>query len=151
MASPTVQSALQSRGVSVKAAYAVAEFDCADDAANPTIVMIPADLNKNGLVILYVWAINTEVYAGTEDQGIITLSDESNNSLATVTVTDAGSPADDFEEGSLDDHIEASGGDAFGARMVAAGEYVDAVVTQQTTGTATGRSLLIVEYLAIPE
>jgi len=130
---------------------AVAEFDCADGAANPTIVMIPAALNKNGLVILHIWAINTEVYAGTEDQGIITVSDESDNSLGTMTVSDSGAVKDDFEAGSLDDHTDLAAAADLGARMVAAGEYVDAVVTQQTTGASTGKSLLIIEYLAIPE
>jgi hypothetical protein len=136
--------------VSVQSAFAIAEFDCADDAANPTIVMIPASLNKNGLVIFDVWAINTETFGGTEDQGIITVSDESNNSLATLTVTNTNTPKDDMEQGSLTDYRDVSAGTASGARFVAAGEFVDAVVTQQTTGTASGKTLLIVEYLAIP-
>lgn len=150
MASPTIRSALTERGVSVQSAFAIAEFDCADDAANPTIVMIPASLNKNGLVIFDVWAINTETFGGTEDQGIITVSDESNNSLATLTVTNTATPKDDIEQGDLADYRDVTAGTASGGRFVAAGEFVDAVVTQQTTGTATGKTLLIVEYLAIP-
>jgi len=139
------------RGVSIRSAFAIAEFDCSDAVAAPTIEMIPAALNKNGLVILDVWAINTETYGGTEDQGIITVSDESDNSLATLTVTNTATAKDDIEQGDLADYRDVAAGTAIGARIVAAGEYVDAAVTQQTTGTSTGKSLLVIEYLAIPE
>ncbi|GAG79309.1 unnamed protein product, partial [marine sediment metagenome] len=65
MASPTIQSALTERGLNLSSQMAIAEFDCSDAAANPTIEMIPAALNKNGLVILFVWGIVTETFAGS--------------------------------------------------------------------------------------
>ena len=144
----TVNAPLTTQGVVVESKLAMAEFDCADDSSNPTIVLIPASLNKNGLIIKRIWALVTEVFAGTEDQGIVTVSDESDNSLGTLTASDASGDA-------VDAIIQGSGNsteDATGTALttVAAGEYVDAVVTQQTTGACTGKMLVCVEYIAVP-
>lgn len=151
--SATVQSALTTRGLNLSPRMAIAEFDCSDAAANPTIEMIPADLNKNGLMILFVWGIVTETFAGTsEDAGVVTVSDESNNSLATLTTHATAVTADDYEEGSVTDYRDVASSAALGTRLVAAGEFVDAIVTQQTAGGVTaGKVLVIVEYVAIPE
>ena len=123
----------------------VFEFDCQTGVDTAAHVLIPAEQNPHGLLITDIYAVVTEVFAGTEDQGIVTVSDESDNALATLTATDSGADA-------VDDIIvgyalgAASTGDA--GLVVAAGEYVDAAVTQVTTGSAAGKMKVYVR--AIP-
>lgn len=123
----------------------VYEFDCETGVDTASHVLIPAEMNPNGLLILGIYAVVTEQFAGTEDQGIVTVSDESDNSLATLTASDAGADAvDDIIVGYA--AAAASTGDA--AVVVAAGEYVDAAVTQVTTGSAAGKMKVYIQ--AIP-
>lgn len=121
----------------------VFEFDTAEDTT--AHVLIPAEMNPNGLLILGVYAVVTEVFAGTEDQGIVTVSDESDNAIATLTPSNAGADA-------LGDIIVGYSAPAAttgaAAKIVAAGEYVDAVVTQATTGAAAGKMKVYVH--AVP-
>jgi predicted RecA/RadA family phage recombinase len=123
----------------------VFEFDCQTGVDTDPHVLIPAEMNPNGLLILGVYAVVTEQFAGTEDQGIVTVSDESDNAIATLTASDAGADA-------VNDIIvgysapAASTGDA--AKIVAAGEFVDAAVTQVTTGSAAGKMKVYVQ--AVP-
>lgn len=126
----------------------VYEFDC--DGANGDTnshVLIPAEQNPNGLLILGIWGVITEQMAGSsEDQGIVTVSDESNNALCTLTPSDAAADAvGDIVTG------YSIGDDATGVagKTVAAGEYVDAAVTQQTSGgTPAGKMKVYIH--AIP-
>jgi len=124
------------------------EFDCEtgeDDAAH---VLIPAYLNPNGLIITAIFGQVTEVMAGSsEDQGVVTVSDESDNALATLTASDA---AADAENDVIEGYFlqEAATGDA--GKVVAAGEYVDAIVTQETSGgTPAGKIKAFVEFIAL--
>lgn len=147
----TVNPPLTTQGMIVTPQCAMAEFDCADDITAPTIVLIPANLNKNGLLIVAVNAVVMETFAGgSEDQGIVTISDESDNAIATVTAANAGIVADDWQTGSIADIWDLSEDAALGDRLVTAGEYVDAIVTQQTSSTPTGKMLVMVWYLPIP-
>lgn len=126
----------------------VYEFDCdGDNGDTDSHVLIPAEMNPNGLLILGIYAVVTEQMAGSsEDQGVVTVSDESDNSLATLTATDAAADAvGDIVVGYASG--AASTGDA--AVTVAAGEYVDAAVTQQTSGgTPAGKMKVYIH--AIP-
>jgi len=145
----TVNAPLTTSGMIVESSMACAEFDCAD-TATPTIVLIPAELNKNGLIIKRIWALVTEVMAGSsEDQGVVTVSDESDNSLGTLTPSDAAADAlNDLVQGSSNSTDDATG---TLLRQVAAGEFVDAVVTTNTSGgTAAGKLLVCVEYFPVP-
>jgi hypothetical protein len=121
------------------------EFDCA--VTTPaTKVIIPAIDNPSGLIITHIFGILTETMTGTEDQGIVVVSDESNNALATITPTNAtGDAVGDYLTGYQSQ--SATLGDA--AFVVAAGEFVDAIVTQPTTGTNTGMYYVIVEYVRL--
>jgi len=124
------------------------EFDCETTKDAAAHVLIPAYLNPNGLVITAIFGLVTEVMAGSgEDQGVVTVSDESNNSLATLTASDAAADAEnDIIEGYF--AHEASTGDA--AKVVAAGEYVDAIVTQATSGgSPAGKIKAFVEFIAL--
>ena len=72
----------------------VFEFDVETTIDSDSHVLIPAEMNPHGLVITGIYAIVTEAMVGSsEDQGIITVSDESDNSLATLTATDGAADA----------------------------------------------------------
>lgn len=141
----------------VQRKIACLEFDC--DATNGltgtgSFVLIPASENLYGLIILNVWGMVTEIFGGgTEDQGVVTISDESNNSIATWTATNSAADAlGDKVDSSLSTEWDnvTSGADLSG-QSVAAGEYVDAAVTQQTSGTSVGGKVLVcVEFMQIP-
>lgn len=124
----------------------VYEFDVADGDTD-SHVLIPAEMNPHGLVITSIFGIVTEAMVGSsEDQAVITVSDESDNSLATLTPSDAA--ADDI--GDLVEgwflHEQATG---TAGVTVAAGEYVDAAVTTQTSG-GTPAGKIKVYITAIP-
>ena len=112
-------------------------------------LLIPADLNPNGLIIKRIYGRITEVMGGdTEDQGVITVYDESNNALATLTPTDGG--ADGVGDIIVGYQIDASTtGDAL--KTVAAGEFVDCKITQATSGSnVAGKMQVIIEFEALP-
>jgi hypothetical protein len=151
-----VATGTENVGVNATSRVAMLEFDCATagDSGTSSYVLIPASENPNGLILLGMWAIITEVMAGSsEDQGVITVSDESDNSLDTFTASDAAADAlgDLVLGGTLSDDLESnSTGGAWASAMVAAGEYVDAAVTQQTAGTPAGKMLVCVHYVPVP-
>ncbi|MBU0599137.1 hypothetical protein KKF61_09220, partial [Patescibacteria group bacterium] len=122
------------------------EFDCAETAV--TNVIIPALANPRGIIITHVFGIVTEAMVGSsQDQGIVTVSDESDNSICTLTPTDAAADA-------IGDYIlgfqAQSTATGTAGKSVAAGEYVDAVVTQATAGgTPAGKYKVYVEYIQL--
>ena len=124
----------------------VYEFDCQTGVDATAHVLIPAEQNPNGLIITHVFAIVTEQFAGTEDQGIVTVSDKSDNAICTLTPTNAG--ADDIGDYILGVQAQSTATNAATILQVAAGEYVDAIVTQATTGSAAGKMKVYIE--AIP-
>lgn len=160
MAAPTIRTSLAAAsgvvGVSVTPRVAMLEFDVAtgSDTGTDSYVLIPASENPNGLIILGMFAVITEVMAGSsEDQGVVTVSDESDNALDTFTPSDAAADAlgDLVLGGTVSDDLESGAtGDAWASAMVAAGEYVDAAVTTQTAGTPAGKMLVCVVYAPVP-
>lgn len=123
----------------------ILEIDCEDGATNSDLVLIPAAANGNGLLVTRIIALVSEQFGGgTEDQGIITVSDESDNALTTLTPTDGGADAvNDYVLGYSDDDVATGAA----AKVVAAGEFVDCAVTQATSGaSAAGKMKVIVEY-----
>ncbi len=129
------------------------EFDCEDlqdetATVKNTWTLIPANVNKRGLLILAVYGLVTEVFGGaTQDQGIVTVKDSSANTIATLTPTDVGADAlNDIIIGT-NKGFGAVTGDA--VKTVAAGASVLGQVTQETTGAgAAGKMKVYV--LAIP-
>jgi len=117
------------------------EFDCQTLIDPDSHVLIPAEWNVHGLIIDEIFAIVTEVFAGaTQDQGIVTVSDESDNSLATLTAADASADAvNDILVG----YQRQSASSGAAALIVAAGEYVDAAVTQATSGTSVAGKMKV--------
>ncbi len=124
------------------------EFDCQTTIDTAAHVLIPGWMNPNGLVITAIFGYVTEVMAGgDEDQGIVTVSDESDNSLAVLTPSDEGADAvGDVVEGYF--LQEAATGAAH--KKVAAGEYVDAIVTQETSGADTaGKMRVFIQFVPL--
>jgi len=126
----------------------VYEFDCQTGIDAVAHVLIPAEMNPKGLVITHVFALVTEAFAGgTQDQGIVTVSDESNNAICTLTASDAS--ADAIGDYILGVQAQSTATGAATILQVAAGEYVDAIITQVTSGTAVaGKMKVYIE--AIP-
>lgn len=133
----------------VKRIAKVFEFDCA--VATPVVkVIIPAADNPRGLLITHGYGYITEVMLGdSEDQGIVTVSDESDNALFTLTPSDAA--ADAVGDYILGVQLQSTATGTAVATLVAAGEYVDAIVTQVTdhSGTQTGKYYVFVEYIRL--
>lgn len=122
------------------------EFDC-EGGDTDNHVLIPAQLNKTGLLITRIFGRITEVFGGaSQDQGVVTVKDGDGNSLTTITVADAAADAaDDYRLGYA--LSAASAGDAM--KKVAAGKAVMGAVSQQTTGaSAAGKIRVTVE--AVP-
>lgn len=109
------------------------ELDCETGKDTADHVLIPEWMNPHGLQLALVWGVITEAMAGSsEDQGVITIYDESDNALATLTPNDAAADAIGDVIMGTNPLIGASTGDA--VKSVAAGEYVDCKVTQATSG-----------------
>jgi hypothetical protein len=152
-----VATGTENVGVNAQTRVAMLEFDCATggDSGSSSYVLIPASENPNGLIILACFGILTEVMAGSsEDQGVVTISDESDNALDTLTPSDAAADAlgDYITGASIPEplYVGGSTGTAWAGKMVAAGEFVDAAVTQLTVGTPAGRYLVCVLYVPVP-
>ena len=124
----------------------ILSIDCEDGASNADTVLIPAAWNLKGLIILGIYARVSEQFAGgTEDQGVVTVSDESDNALGTLTPSDAGADAVGDVVAGTQPVLGASTGAV--TKSVAAGELVDLAVTQATSGTgAAGKMSVFVLY-----
>ncbi len=124
------------------------EFDCETGVDSAAHTLLPAGDNKTGLILLGAYGIVTEQFAGTEDQGIVTISDSDGNSLGTLTASNAGADAlGDVIVGTLK-VLGATTGDATG--RIAAGKGITGAVTQPTTGSAAGKMkvfCLVAPYL----
>ena len=125
----------------------VFEFDCA--VATPVRkIIIPAADNPRGLIITHGWGYITEaMVGGGEDQGIVTVSDESDNALFTLTPSDAA--ADSIGDYILGVQLANTVTGTAVATLVAAGEYVDGIVTQITETTPAGKYYVFVEYIRL--
>jgi len=123
------------------------ELDCETLIDTADHVLIPTWMNQHGLIITQIWGVITEVMAGSsEDQGIITVYDEANNSLATLTASDAA--ADALTDIVMGYSLPAASTGAL-TKQVAAGKYVDCKVTQATSG-GTPAGKMTVHILAVP-
>ena len=120
----------------------VFEFDCSTAGDTDDHTLIPAEQNPHGLWVKNIFGRVTEAFGGgTEDQGIITVEDEDDNSLGTLTAADAGADSvDDIILGN--NNIEGgSSGDA--GKFVAAGKAVTGRVSQQTSGSSEAGKMTV--------
>lgn len=126
----------------------VQEFDCDTGAADSAEkVLIPASANPHGLLIVGVWGVVTEVFGGaTQDQGVVTVEDEDDNAICTLTPSDAGA---DVVGDVVVGHSLPAASTGAAVKTVAAGKAVQGQVTQVTSGAgAAGKMKVYV--LAIP-
>lgn len=141
-----VESGSESPSVGIKTL--VQSFDCQADADSLAKTLIPASENVGGLVVLSVFARVTEVFGGaTEDQGVVTVRDEDENAIATLTPSDAGADA-------IGDIIQGYqiGGVSTGAALktVAAGKAIEAIVSTETDGSgAAGKMSVYITVLPL--
>lgn len=122
------------------------EFDC-EGGGTGDHEIIPASANRGGLLITRVFGRITEAFAGvTQDQGIVTVKDEDDNAITTVTVADtSGDAVGDVRLGYL--LSAATAGDA--TKTVASRKAVEGAVTQQTSG-ASAAGKMVVFVFAVP-
>lgn len=118
----------------------VKEIDTTEAAAEYTL--IPAWMNPDGLIIDEIIGVISEVMGGgTEDQGIVTVYDSADTSLATLTPTDAGGDAEkDIIVGYA--LSAATTGDA--GLIVPAGLSVYAKTTQLSSGASLAGKMRVV-------
>ncbi|CAK9093030.1 Uncharacterized protein SCF082_LOCUS43762, partial [Durusdinium trenchii] len=110
----------------------VTEFDCETGSSTDDVVLIPAALNTRGWIVAEVFARVTEVFAGSsEDQGVVTVKDEDDNTLYTLTASDA---AADAENDLIVGYFMQAGSTGDALKTVASGKAVEAALTQETSG-----------------
>jgi len=128
----------------------VHEFDCdGDNGDTDEHVLIPAWMNRHGLVLKHVFALVTEVFAGSgQDQGIVTIEDEDDNVLATLTASDTAADAvGDIIIGSVDLSAATTGA---AWAVVAAGKAIQGFVSQQTSGgTPAGKMKVYLDFVPL--
>lgn len=124
------------------------EFDCETGVGDTADhILIPAYMNPRGLILWEVFGRVTEVFAGSsQDQGIVTIEDIDNNSICTITPSDAGADVVGDVVVGHDGSDLATGG---ALKLVAAGKAVTGRVSQQTSG-GTPAGKMTVHFLAIP-
>lgn len=124
----------------------VYEFDCETGVDADPHTLIPANMNKNGLLVLAVYGVVTEVFGGaSQDQGIVTIKDTAGtpNTICTLTPSDAGADAvGDVIVGTAK-ILGGATGDAI--KTVAAGLGITGTVTQACSGAgAAGKQKVYV-------
>lgn len=136
---------------------ALLEFDLTGGtiALASYVDLIPAALNKNGLIIIGLKSFVTEILAADATSGVVTVRDgaSSPNTLGTFTAVDADDVGELVAVGSWTEWESLADNSDYTTQHVEAGVKVEAAVTTLATdaGTATGKILVLVEYLAIPE
>ncbi len=140
-------------------AYQVAmlEFDLTGGtiALASYVDLIPAALNKNGLIVIGLKSFVTEILAADATSGVVTVRDgaSSPNTLGTFTAVDADDVGELVAISSYTEWESLVDNTDYSAQHVEVGVKVEAAVTTLATdaGTATGKILVLIEFVAIPE
>lgn len=115
------------------------ELDCTD--ATATAILIPAEQNTTGFIVEEIFSEITEGFAGdTEDQGIVTVADEDDSAIATLTPTDAGADATGDIIVGYSRPAATTGAEL---KKVAAGKAVKASVSQAASGTSLAGKMVV--------
>ena len=153
-------SGVASKGMSVVRRIAMLNFD-GDAGGNQVVAtyheMMPSALSEGtGIIVTDIYGIITEIVAQGTTVSVFTIRDtaSSPNTLATLTLTDAGALGSkqdaaspyDTEWPNIADNTDIT------LKSVAAGLGVEAALTTAGvhTGTVTGRCLICIEYLLVP-
>lgn len=124
----------------------VYEFDSEELIDVTAHTLIPAWMNRHGLLFMGAYGLITEVYAGAgEDQGIVTIEDSDGNDLSTLTATNAGADAVNDVIIGTNDIYTATSGDA--AKIVPAGKGIRGITTQFTAGAGKAGKMKV--YLRV--
>jgi hypothetical protein len=121
---------------------AVAELDCGSGADSAEHTLLSAWQNPAGLILMAAYGLVSEVFAGSsEDQGVVTVYDDDDNALCTLTPSDAGADALNDVIVGTNDLYSATTGDA--AKVLAAGKGAYAKVTTATSGSGTAGKMKV--------
>lgn len=119
----------------------VYEFDCEDGVDADAHVLIPAEQNPHGLLLLGVFGVVTEQFAGgSQDQGIVSVRYDT-TAVSTLTASDGGADAiGDVIVGTLS-LVAASTGAV--APVIPAGKAVNGIVSQATSGSSVAGKMKV--------
>jgi len=150
--SVTRNAAIEAKIVNMQVAMLEFDFDGTLPLAS-YLTMIPASLNKNGLMIVDMNAYVTETSLCDAAAGVITVRDgaDTPNTIDTLTITDDDAVGDLIQWTLTEWEARADGTD-YSAYMVEAGVKVEAAVTTLSSdaGTTSGKALLMIRFFAIP-
>ncbi len=122
-------------------------------ATGTYIEMIPASENPNGLIIMAVKGLITEVVVSTSTDAILRVRDGDADTIADLSPTN-GDAVGDFVDDSTTTLIQweaLSDGNDYTDQHVAAGLKVECgIQTAAAGGTVTGIVLVLVEFVQIP-
>ncbi len=142
-------------GQNVNKMVAMLEYDLDGTLATDAYLdLIPASLNANGMIVMAIKGLATEIVASDSTDAIITIRDgaSSPNTLGTLTVSDGDAIGDFTDIGSYTEWESLVDGTDYSAQHVEAGVKVEAAITTAAAdaATVTGRLLVLVEYVLIP-
>lgn len=137
------------RNTGIQTQVVVYEFDCETGVDATAHTLIPSEQNPHGLLLLGAYGIVTEQMAGSsEDQGIVTIQDEDDTAICTLTANDSAADAIGDVIVGTSDLFGASTGDA--AKTVAAGKAVEGIVSQATSGgTPAGKIKVYLMFMPL--
>ncbi|KKL19797.1 hypothetical protein LCGC14_2461870 [marine sediment metagenome] len=152
----TANAAIEGKIVTLQCA--MLEFDLDGTLALASyLTMIPANLNKYGLIVTNVTSFVTELVATDAASPIITVRDgaSSPNTLCTIAPEDADAIGEcvPHTDSGFTTHWESLADNTdYTAQHVEAGVKVEAAVTTLAAdaGTAAGKMLLLIEFYVIP-
>jgi hypothetical protein len=146
----TAAGAIQGKVVSLQCAMLEFDFDESRSVVDAYLELIPASLNKYGLIITGIKGFVTEIFSSSTV--VITINDEDDNTLATLTpatADDVGELVKFGASGFLAEWEALADDTDYTGAHVAAGLNVDAAITTATS-VVTGRLLVLIEFYAIP-
>lgn len=149
----TRNAAIEGKIVQMQVAMLEFDYTGGNTPLASYLTMIPAALNKSGLMIVDMNVYVTEISLCDSVAGVLTIRDGAAvpNTIDTITITDDDAIGDLVQWTKTEWEARADGTD-YSAYMVEAGVKVEAAITTLSAdaGTATGKGLLMIRYFAIP-
>ncbi len=146
----TRNAAIEGKIVPLQCAMLELDFDESLVAVDSYLAMVPASLNKNGIIVTGIKGFVTEIFSCTTT--IATLKDTDDNTLATLTpatADDVGEVVTFGSSGFVAEWEALADNTDYTAHMVAAGVGIKVAITT-ATAVVTGKLLVLVEYYAVP-
>ena len=149
----TRNAAIEGKIVNLQCAMLEFDFDEGKVPVDTYLDLIPASLNKNGLIVTGIKGFVTEIFSSSTV--VITVRDEASspNTLATltpVTADDVGELVKFGASGFTAEWEALADNSDYTGHMVEASVAVQAAMTTATS-VVTGKLLVLVEFYAIPE